>query len=364
MTFITTVVNLFGARMKKAEVAIWRGRPFIAWTAPIRDLQRKIPNFKSSDFHVGEAINKYLNLISRDPLDEFDLKPDAGNFIDESDALNHLRMPVDAVRKEHKGFSRGGQEVLGGYKLIQHHQVLNDVLETLQEFSFRKGQDLSFENSRCRITPLRNPNTLDGKLRRSIYGARMRIEFLVPNYQFYPDNEGPFILKVTCENSTDRSIALKVLLTLHRTGSVVIPISRFKRNHDQGLSDWAIRDFLNCEFSYFSNGTWRRWSVSKEEADNLIDELCKKEFKDYANQILSLYEQLIEAIEEAGSFLRSKKGELNVFQFRQVLGSLFEHEFNLLSDLEHEKNLLFLQEQRMVQILDRIEKLLNPKHKK
>lgn len=348
--------------MKNAKIPIWLGRPYITWTASIRDLRRKIPNFKSSDFHVEEAINKYLNLISRDPLDEFHLKPDAGNYIDESDALNHLCMPVDAVRKEHKGVSRGGQEVLGGYKLIQHYQVLDDVLETLHEFSSQKGQNLSFKDSRCRITPLTDPNSLNGKLRRSIYGARVRIEFLVPNFQFYPDNDGPFILKVTCENSTDRSIALKILLTLHRTGSVVIPISRFKRYHQQGLSDWAIRDFLNREFSYFSNGTWRRWSVPKEEADNLVDELCKKEFKDYADQILSLYEQLIEAIEEAGSFLRSKKGELNVFQFRRVLGSLFEHEFNLLSDLEHEKNLLFLQEQRMVQILDRIDKFLNPKH--
>lgn len=355
---------LSGVRMKNAKIPIWLGRPYIAWTAPIRDLQKKIPTFKSSEFHVGEAINKYLNLISRYPLDEFDLKPDAGNFIDETDALNHLRMPVDAVRKEHKGFSRGGQEVLGGYKLIQHHQILNDVLETLQEFSFQKGQKLSFEDSRCRITPLRNPNSLDAKLRRSIYGARMRIEFLVPNYQFYPDNDGPFILKVTCENSTDRSIALKILLTLHRADSDVIPISRFKRYHQQGLSDWAIRDFLNREFSYFSTGSWCRRSVSREEADNLVDELCKKEFKDYANQILSLYEELIETIKETETFLIAKKGELNVFQFCQVLGSLFEYELNLLAPLRHEKNLLFLQEQRMVQILDRIERLLNPKPKK
>ncbi len=314
---------------------VWQGRYSTEYTGYISELRKLMPTFTISDFHIGKGVNKYLNLIAREPLDEADL----GN---EVDTMNSFRIPIAAVSNDYqRSLYRGRRQ---GYKLVQHHEMLDSVLGKLKVFSHRREQDNIFEDSRFRAIPLTDPASLDAKLKISEYGARVRIEFLVPNYEFYHDDGKPSILKVICLNSVDRSIALRISLSLEREFSDGIFIAGFHRTHDQELEDWAVEKFFNDEFHRFSNGEWIKQTIPEERVEDLLG----KYFTDLDIQkIRDLYAKLIAALDEAESRLLLMASEVNYLLFRQALSALV-----------HEQETLHLQDQKMGKILDMLAETL------
>ncbi len=309
-------------RSKKIWNGSWHGRDATEWEGTIGDLRPKIPTFTSSEFKIGPGVNKYLALIARDPLGESDLG-------DEVNPMNSVRIPVAAVSKD--------------YKLVQHCKVLDSSLKRLEFFSYNREQSNISEDFRFNTTPLKNPASLNAKMKISEYGARMRIEFLVSNYEFYSGDGNPYILKIICLNSVDRSIALRISLSLEREPGDEIFIAGFHRTHDQGLEDKAIEKFFNVQFTQFSTGVWIRRTVP----DKQVEDLLEKRFKDLDIQkIRGLYKELTEALGEVESRLLLKAGEVNYFFFREALSALV-----------HEQETLHAREQRMGKVLDFLDEL-------
>ncbi|MXV85231.1 hypothetical protein F4X88_17845 [Candidatus Poribacteria bacterium] len=176
----------------------WQARQSEARSGSIDELRQLIPNFSIWKEDKGYLrSNKYLDLIVQDPSDSGEVSH--GNLVD---SVKKAPILIAAVSN---GFGRqsyrGHQQ---GYKLVQHHEMLDSILGTL-----RNKHACVSENPEFRILqPLKNPESLEAKLRISEYGARMWIEFPVPNYEFYPDDGGPYVLKITCLNSmVTRSLA-------------------------------------------------------------------------------------------------------------------------------------------------------------
>ena len=165
-----------------------------------------------------------------------------------------------------------GEVELKGYKLVQHHEALDIILGVLERFSSYSGGDFR-ESSKSHITLLTDPESLEATLKISKYGARIKIQFLVPKYEFYLDHKDPFVLKVTFTNSVDKSKALDINLLLHRQDfDGDVPIAGFHRTHDQNLRDGAIEEFLRFQLNRFTNGEWTNQFVSQKKAK---DELTR-----------------------------------------------------------------------------------------
>ncbi|MDE0484465.1 MAG: hypothetical protein OXI67_17945 [Candidatus Poribacteria bacterium] len=280
----------------------WLGRPYTNYSGSIRDLKKEIPTFTVSDLSIGEGINEFLSVIVREPLDKIDLG-------DEVDPKNNMRIPVSVVRKVYQGRShRERKLVLKGYKLIQHHKVLNDILVALKKY----------------ITDGKEIESFAANMDLSIYGARMRIEFLVPSYRIPRINGDVTSLKITCLNSVDKSIALIVGLSLNQKGIQDIPFSGFHEPHDQTLEDSAIRDFLNLELKRFVEGKWDTVNVDRQMLEKAVDDTLSK---DEAQQIRHILENLdVLRNEEKISHVR-KEGTHNQITFskvRELLGSLIK----------------------------------------
>ena len=274
----------------------WIGRPYTVWTGTIRELKRLIPTFTISEFSEGDGVNEFLSIIVRKPLDEIYIikdrdcsgkylsirrqetwdeigrirvQPEYGGVmgqprdeiadVDEIDPKSDKSIPIATVRSEYTAsLLQNWQrvDVEAGYKLVQHHQVLNTILKTLEEFSIRATSD-SHEIATLCLHLLRDPEALEAELRISKYGARMRIQFLVPHYKFYLDDyNSPYSLKVVCVNSADKSIALRIHL-FWQGCLTEVPIARFGRYHQrQSLADETIEKFLNYVFDQLTNGEW------------------------------------------------------------------------------------------------------------
>ena len=312
----------------------WQGRHSEAWIGSIDELRQLIPNFsiwKEDNAYLGS--NKYLDLIVRDPSDSGEVSH--GNLVDSVKKAPILIAAVsNGFRRERY---RGRQQ---GYKLVQHHEMLDSILGTLKN----KHACVS-ENSRFRILQsLRNPESLEATLRISEYGARMWIEFPVPNYEFYPDDREPYVLKITCLNSVDRKFALRIGLSLYRDEfSNEIFIAGFHRNHDQELEDGAIEAFLNHEFVRFISGKWIRQTVPAGQIKDLIPDYLNKTDSE---KIISLYTQLTKALSEVERRLLQESREMNYFLFRTALSALV-----------HEQETLHSQAQKMAKVLDLLEKI-------
>ena len=252
---------------------LWHGRPYTEYTGPIDDLRQKIPTFMISDFRIGQqGVNEFLSVIVREPLGEI-------NIGDGVDPKNSMRIPVASVEKADVASSTG-------YKLVQHHEALDDILNTLKKFSNCQGGDFQ-KISRSRIMPVTNPDSLNARLQISKYGARMCIEICVPQYELYWDNGNPYILKVTCSNSVDKSRALVIDLSWHRDSDTII-IDRFHKNHrHEQLKDGAIERFLNFEFERLTKKT------SSRPAKGKVERALRKKFTpDEAQRIMQIYEEL------------------------------------------------------------------------
>jgi len=347
--------------MKNIELGKrWHGRPYTVWTGSIRELKQLIPTFTISDFSIRDGVNEFLSTIAREPLDRIYIVKDRDRFgkflsirhrktldeigrivvqshpryerdkiddVDKIDPQSDKCIPVAAVRTKYTGSSfqnRKHEDVVKGYKLVEHQKVLGSILDTLKKFSSNYGGDFlkdsrgdillkdskihitpltdpESEDSKIHITPLTDPESLDATLKISKYGARMRIECLVPNYKFYLDNDRTYVLKVSCLNSVDKSIALRIKLSWYSSLGE-IPIAAFKRNHDQGLKDEEIEGFLNTWLKRLSNGEWLGQGTDQGSV--------RRTFGADAEKILAIYAKLYAAyVDPQGPVLDSEVGE-------------------------------------------------------
>lgn len=242
--------------MEKKWDGNWTGRDAEVWIGSIGVLRQIIPTFDIWDFRIGEAVNKYKSVIVRNPVG-------AVSIGDAVNPMNSMVIPIEAVAK-------------GSYKLVQHHDLLDDVLEELKDFIGHGSQgDIRV------VSPLTEPRALEAYLKISIYGARMRIEFPVPNFEIKGETD-TFTLKIICENSVDRSMALTVnLFLLPRSyygqtkfsfglhdqsyGHNDVPFLVFHHSHTQELEDEAVTRFLRRALNRLADGTWQRASVSWDD---------------------------------------------------------------------------------------------------
>lgn len=326
---------------KTADNNLWLRREFTDSSGPISELRLKIPTFTSSPFRIGAGVNEYLDLIAREPLGEVGVG-------DEVNPENSIRIPVAAVSNSN-------------YKLVQHHEVLDSVLNALRVVSESRRTNAVPEESTLillgglfgtRKKETTDLESLQADLRLSKYGARMWMSFLVPDYKFDPGDERPVTLRVDCLNSVDRSIAVRIRLFLSRKDFRFDTfVARLRRNHDQSLEDGEIEEFLKKELSQLSK-KWFNTSVSDDKVDNWIQTTVAKKWG--KNETLRVIKELEgkaaenrKSIDELGSRFSNEPGEKNAFLLRHVL-----------SLIAQEKKTLEMQEIRLGQISKMMDELL------
>ena len=223
----------------------WEGRESTQWRDSIKNLRKKIPTFTQEVFCIGAEVNKYKDLIVREPLSE--VRGDFGYV----EAITRGRIPIAAVSNNYRGHRFRGRKQ--GYKLVNHHKFLDDVFKELARFApGSKASDIEL---------------LEATLMLSIYGARMHIEFLVPHYK-----RKSYTLKVACRNSVDGKFALIINLFLHQEGNDKdIPFDGFRHVHTQELEDGAVGTFLFTALNRFLHGTWYTDQVDRDIIDKFIN---------------------------------------------------------------------------------------------
>ena len=270
---------------------VWQGRSNgregTTWTGSIRCLRKKIPNFTQTPFSVEKDINKYMDLIVREPIS--DVTVGLGYV----EATTRERIPVAAV---YNGYGadlyRGRRQ---GYKLVEHHTMLNDVLEsaTLEPINIFSQSESSIKSEF---------ESLEATLYLSIYGARMYIDFLLP---YYRDD---YTLKVACRNSVDKKHALTINLSVvPKCGGADIPFGGFYRLHSQELRDGDIRIFLDYDIRYFLHGAWTTVEAERKDVVRIIRKALTP---DQQKQVIRKMDA-------------EKQDRVKLLRFRQILAELF-----------------------------------------
>ena len=276
---------------KRVGQGNWDGRESTIWTGSIRGLRKKIPTFTQTPFRMTKGINKYRDLIVREPIR--DVEVDLGYV----EAITRERIPIEAVRNGYKTRS-----LLMGYKLFEHQRILDDILEVL---------------GNPRLPTIGKPDleSLEATLLLSIYGARMYMEFLLPHYK----RDG-YILKIACRNAVDKKYALTINLGLLPDGEIGdIPFDGFYHPHTQELIDGVAGGFLFRTLRYFFYGTWKTDEADSKDIEKIIrKELTPKQQK----QILSRLNN-------------EKQGRVNLFRFREILSQLFNEGRDIFQSGEH-----------------------------
>ena len=269
------------------------GRQYTVWSGSIRSLRKKIPAFTQNIFQMGTGVNKYKDLIVREPLPDVgaDLGINLENEVGYVEAATRDRIPIEAVRNDYKSHLFRGKKQ--GYKLVSHHQMLDDVLAELEEHP--------------PLVRIADIESLEATMYLSIYGARMYIDFLVPHYQ-----RDSYTLKVTCRNSVDKKHALTINLFLQSEeitqAEPDIPFDGFYHIHTRELEDGAIRDFMNNALHNFMFGTWKTDEVDYDDLEKII----RKNLPNKA-QVLII-----------GILDLEKRKLVNVLRFLEILSMLLE----------------------------------------
>ena len=275
----------------------WEGRDSTMWTGSIQSLRNKIPNFKQKPFRMAKGINKYRDLIVREPIS--DVAVDLGYV----EAITRERIPIEAVRN---GYKTGSS--LMGYKLFEHQKMLDDVLEVLDEYP-------QYANVRRPNVRRADLGSLKATLLLSIYGARIYIEFLLPHYK----SDG-YILKVACRNSVDKKYALTINLSVLPLGGIGdIPFDGFYHPHTQELIDGAISGFLPKALGYFLHGSW----ITAEADSKDVEKIIRRELTLIQGQLVL-------------NMLNNENQDcVNVLRFRQILSELFNEGKEVFQSSEH-----------------------------
>lgn len=323
---------------KKSNQNLWLGREFEESEGPISELRLKIPTFTRSPFRIGAGVNEYRDLIAREPLGEVGVG-------DEVNPENSIRIPVAAVPSN--------------YKLVQHHEVLDSVLNALRAVGEDRRANVNLEESTLAFSHKEDATDLDSlqaKLRLSKYGARMWISFLVPDSRFDLGDERPVTLRVDCLNYVDRPIALRIRLFLSREDFEFDTfVARLHRNYARSLGDGEIEEFLKKELNQLSTEKWFNTSVSDDKVDNWIQTtVAEKWGKNAAARAYQLIKELEgkaaenrKSIDELESRVPNEPGEKNAFLIRQVL-----------SLIAQERKSLAMQEVGLGQISQMMDELL------
>ena len=283
---------------KRVGQGNWDGRETTIWTGTIRSLRKKIPTFTQTPFRMAKGINKYRDLIVREPI------RDVGVDLGYVEAITRERIPIEAVRNGYRTRSP-----LMGYKLFEHQRVLDDVLEMLGD---------------PRLSTVGKPDleSLEATLLLSMYGARMYIEFLLPHYK----RDG-YRLKVACRNSVDKKYALTINLGLLPAGAIGdTPFHGFYHPHTQELIDGAISGFLFKALRYFFYGTWQT-----DDADrDVVEKIIRKELTPHQ------LEQMLSRLKN------EKQDRVNLLRFRQIVSELFNEGRDIFRSGEHAVRLAHL----------------------
>jgi hypothetical protein len=157
----------------------WRGQDVKEYRRQMSQLRKEIPKFTRIKFAINKGVNKYFDLIVREPLKE---EEDKGYLLP---SLNQeeLQIPVAIVSKK--------------YELVQHHEIVTRLETTLRQMDL-------------------DPERLDGRLIITEYGERMQASFILPdNYKFDPGegDDKVILLRVNVINSVDRTTPLAINLT-------------------------------------------------------------------------------------------------------------------------------------------------------
>ena len=308
------------------------GRHYTTWTGSIRSLQKKIPHFTQEEFKIEKGINKYMDCIVREPLP--DIRADLGiheirDEVGYPEAATGDRIPIAAVRNSYNSKLFMGK--MQGYKLVSHHQLLNEVFAVL-------------ENPRPDVLAvLENPHpdlwiadieALQATMRLSIYGARIYIEFLLPPYTM-----DAYTLKVTCRNSVDKKHALTINLFLQSADSAElfkpdIPFYGFYHVHTNELPDDAIRTFMFTAVDKFLSGRWRTDEV---DYDDLV-EIIRSNL---------LPKQVISVIERIDA---EKQKTVTTGRFLEILSELMQVGGNIFRNEEQKLTMLATLTEALLQL--------------
>lgn len=261
------------------------GRDWEEWQGSISELRQLIPTFTIQDFRIGSGINKYKCVIVREPYGEVDIGT-------EMDSVQNLRIPIEVVRKQYEGtkwehFTPKLSSL--GYGLIQHYDLLDRVLETLQTFSEAREENTNsttFDTGIAHITKLTDTESVKANLEISTYGERIKISFLIPNYKYDVDGKC-YVLNVVCRNSMDKRIAVEVNLYLLPEDA---PRDLFEKPSFQGnisfkgfysrhepddLKEGEIERQLSDNLSKIANGRWFTKTIDPGEVIDIIPILPK-----------------------------------------------------------------------------------------
>ena len=192
----------------------WHSRPVLQGSGKINDLRQDIPRFAAVPFKVEDGgVNKYLNLIVREPL-----KVNEGYLL-QAKNQDELEIPVATVSKQ--------------YELVQHRRIV-EVLETVLN-------QIGFDS-----------NLLETTLTLSEYGERMWASFTLPEKSPYAFDlgSGLHVLQVNALNSVDKTAALEINLTWYsldsQTGMLARQDRRLKKIHVKSRKslEYTIKEFL------------------------------------------------------------------------------------------------------------------------
>lgn len=205
-------------------MATWHGREVKIYKGSIDDLWQEIPDFGRYPFSIEEGVeNEYLDLIARKP------------HLQDRDHI-----PVAAVSKE--------------YGFVEHHEVLESVLSALKKF-------------------VDNPQSLKAELKLSKYGARMWMNFLLPNCKFNPGDGYPIVLQINCLNSVDKSIAVRLHLSWYREKSDTEMMGRSEKwYHTESFKIGKIEEFLAKQFRRFAKeeSLYKKWCETRLDWNSVV----------------------------------------------------------------------------------------------
>ena len=307
------------------------GRHYTTWTGSVRSLKKKIPHFTQDIFKIEKGINKYMDCIVREPLP--DIREDMGidairDEVGYPEAATGDRIPITAVRNLYGSKLFRGK--MQGYKLVSHHQLLDEVLAVLanpRRDVFAARPDLWIDDIEA----------LEATMRLSIYGARMYIEFLLPDYR-----KDSYILKVTCRNSVDKKHALTINLFLQsaeraeffKPDKPDIPFYGFYHVHTNELPDDAIWKFMFTAVDKFLSGRWRTDEVDYDDLVRIIDSTL-------------LPPQVISVIEKLDA---EKRKTVTIGRFFEILSQLIQVGRNIFKNEEQKLTMLAILTEALLQL--------------
>ncbi len=295
------------------------GRHYTIWTGSIRGLREKIPHFTQEEFKIEKGINKYMDCIVREPLD---IRDEVGY----PEAATGDRIPITAVRNLYGSKLFWGK--MQGYKLVSHHQLLDEVLDVLK--NPRPDVFAVPENPRPDLW-IADIESLEATMRLSIYGARIYIEFLLPPYTM-----DAYTLKVACRNSVDKKHALTINLFLQSAEFFKpdIPFYGFYHVHTNELPDDAIRKFMFTAVDKFLSGRWRTDEVDYDDLVEIISRTL-------------LPKQVVSVIDRINV---EKQKAVTIGRFLEILSELTQVGSNIFKDEEEKLTKLAVLTEAVLQL--------------